>query len=278
MSDYMESNKNKPIAIFDSGVGGLTVLRRAMKVLPDEAFIYFGDTARAPYGIHTKERILSQSREIMRFLSQFDFKLVMIACNTISALCYTQLSAEFKVPMLEIITPAADYCAESVVKATGNLGKIGVIATEATVRSGVFTHEVTKRVPMASVTELPCPELVVLAEAGLCETSAAAAECEKSLAPLKALNISHLVLGCTHFPLFKKHIDDVLGSQMQIIDPARAAAQRIYSILKESNSLAEAGDTGKGHRFYITGDTKRFDSIAGIVLGEKISAESVTLS
>ena len=259
----MQMKKDAPIGIFDSGVGGLTVAKRIMELMPNEQIVYFGDTARAPYGIHTNERIVKQSKQILRFLTEKGVKCAVIACNTICAAGYDELAASFEPPLYSIIAPAAEECVETL--RSEGLSKVGVIATEATVKSGAYEREIKKLYPGAKVYQVPCPELVVIAEAGEADGERGKAQIEIYLKELKEAGIDAIILGCTHFPLFTRHIVNYLGNGVKIIDPANAAAQKVKKELLEMQ-LSVNINNKPAHDFNASGDIVIFNEIAGNIL------------
>ena len=266
----MIADPSSPIGIFDSGVGGLTVANRVMQEMPQERIVYFGDTARAPYGIHTKERITAQTMQIMRFLWEKRPKIVIIACNTICVSSYYELVEEFNVPILEIVSPAAADCV------TGGSTKVGVIATNATCKSEGYRIEIHKRNHRVAVFHKPCPDLVTLAERGLSGSAAGALQCELYLRSLKAEGIDSLILGCTHFPLFREHIAAYLGEKVRLVDPAVAATDVAKTGLIESGLINSSTEPPK-HEFYVSGDPAAFEAIGKTLLGISVKAEQVDI-
>jgi len=255
---------NNPIGIFDSGVGGLTVAKKVIEYLPNEEILYFGDNARAPYGIHTNERITQQSKQILRFLEEKDVKCAIIACNTICAAGYDELAAVFGAPLYSIITPAAKACAE-LMDQNASLKKIGIIATNATVNSGIYEREIKKLRPDAIVLQQACPELTVLAEAGLADREEGRRQIEEYLQGFKKEGIDILVFGCTHYPLFRRHVPGILGESVVLVDPADAAVLMVKETLGYGADEAELAAKPK-HKFYTSGDVDKFEEIARIVL------------
>ncbi|MCL2702208.1 MAG: glutamate racemase [Defluviitaleaceae bacterium] len=268
----MPADRNAPIGIFDSGVGGLTVARRVMLDMPEERIVYFGDTARAPYGIRTKERITAQSMQIMRFLETHGLKMAIIACNTICVSSYYELTGAFDVPIMEIVSPAAADCVNGSPPAV----KVGVIATAATVKSEGYRIEIHKLNPRAEVLQKACPDLVTLAERGLAESAAGALQCEIYLRSFKEARIDTLVLGCTHFPLFYGHIAAYMGGNVRLIDPAAASGAKVKKELAEAGLAAERRDKPE-HAFYISGDPGTFEQIARNILGKPVRPEKINI-
>jgi glutamate racemase len=212
-------DKNAPVGVFDSGVGGLTVAREIMRQLPDERIVYFGDTARVPYGNKSKETILKYSRQIIRFLRTKDVKAIVIACNTATAYTLDIVSKETDIPVIGVINAGA----RTAVKATRN-GKIGVIGTEATVNTGIYTEVMKKLRPDIEVTGKSCPLFVPLVEEGLLHDSVTDEIASRYLAELKGKYIDTLVLGCTHYPLLRSTMRRLMGDEVTLVNPAEPAA------------------------------------------------------
>ena len=199
-------DRNAPVGVFDSGVGGLTVAREIMRQLPGERIIYFGDTARVPYGSKSKDTIVRYSRQIIRFLCTKGVKAIVIACNTASAYALEAVSAESDIPIIGVI----DAGARTAVSATRN-GKIGVIGTEGTIGSGIYTEVMKKLRPDIEVVGKPCPLFVPLVEEGLLHDSVTDEIASRYLSVLKGKYIDTLVLGCTHYPLLRSTLQRLMG-------------------------------------------------------------------
>lgn len=197
----MECKKNAPIGVFDSGVGGLTVVREITRQLPEENIVYFGDTARVPYGSKSKENIIRFSEQIIRFLLTKDVKAIVIACNTASALALDAVRDEFDVPLLGVVVPGA----RAAVEATHN-GKIGVIGTDATVHSHVYTKEIQKMKSDVTVQEKACPLFVPLVEEGFKDHAVTGEIIDHYLSSMRGSEIDTMILGCTHYPLLRSRI------------------------------------------------------------------------
>ncbi|HEV8128901.1 MAG TPA: glutamate racemase, partial [Candidatus Eisenbacteria bacterium] len=215
------------LGVFDSGIGGLTVVRHLRRLLPSWEIVYFGDTARVPYGAKSDATVRRFASEAMRFLTQFHVNRVVVACNTVSAVALRHIEREFPgVPITGVILPGAD----AAVRATGN-GRIGVIGTRATVGSGAYQAAVAAAARRAGVrTQVwaeACPLLVPLAEEGMENSKAAREVLRDYLAPLARRRVDTLILGCTHYPPFKRAIRSVLGSKVRLIDSGEATARRL---------------------------------------------------
>jgi glutamate racemase len=242
-----------------------------MEQMPNESVVYFGDTARAPYGVHSKETITAYSMDIMRYLTAKPLKMVIIACNTICVSSYYELAEAFNVPLFEIVSCAAEECVIGVPREGAN---VGVIATEATVRSGGYLIELLKRHPFLNIIQKPCPDLVTFAEKGFTHSVAARQKCAEYLRDMKEAGIERLVMGCTHFPLYADIFAEYLGGNVKLIDPAVASAAKVKGAIREAG-LENPGPPKR--EFYITGDTDTFERVAGNLLGMEIKAERVTL-
>lgn len=212
----------RPIGVFDSGIGGLTVLKELVAALPGEDFIYLGDTARLPYGTKSSEVILRYTRENTEFLLAKGIKLLVIACNTSSAVALDQIAAETTVPVIGVIEPGA----RAAVRAS-RTGRIGVIGTEATIASSAYTRAIRKLRPRAHLYTRACPLLVPLVEEGWTEGEVAERTVEHYLESLKASGIDTLLLGCTHYPLLREVIARVMGPRVRLIDSAVATAAAV---------------------------------------------------
>ncbi len=257
-----------PIGIFDSGVGGLTVLRALRRHLPHEDLVYLGDTARVPYGNKSPATVERYSREDAQFLLKHGVKLIVVACNTASALAAEALRRDFpEVPVLEMIGPGARAAAT----ATQN-GRIGIIATAATIGSGAYEASIrgvyagSGAVGELFISGVACPLFVPLVEEGETETEITRLVVEKYLLPLKDAGIDTLVLGCTHYPLLKEVIAMVMGPAVTLVDGAEAAALEAVRQLQERRILHPDRDGGEEH-FFVTDAAQRFHKIAERFLG-----------
>lgn len=250
------------IGIFDSGIGGLTVVREVRKLLPLENMVYLGDTARLPYGTKSRKTVIGYSRKNSQFLVSNGVKVVIAACNTASAHSIEALSGELPVPVLGVIEPGAKKAAE----VTKN-GKIGVIATPSTVRSGAYPRAVTARNPSLKTVSRSCPLFVPLAEEGWCEGEIALRTAREYLEPLKSEGIDTLILGCTHYPLMKKTIAKVTGKEVTLVDSAEETAREAAEFLKRNGLLNKKGEGSA--EFYLTDGSENFLDIAGRFLGSE---------
>lgn len=251
-----------PIGIFDSGIGGLTVLRAIRRLLPGENLIYLGDTARVPYGTKSRSTIERYAVEDAAFLVEKGVKLIVVACNTASAMARERLRHEFNVPFLTVLGPGA----RSAVRHSSS-GRIGVIATEATIGSGAYEREIHEAAGDRDVEvySKACPLFVPLVEEGETDSGIARLVAEKYLAEMREHEIDTLVLGCTHYPLLKPVIGETMGAGVAMIDSADAVAGEAQSLLARRGLLND--DIGStDNRFYVTDAADRFHRIAERIL------------
>lgn len=259
------TDRSSPIGIFDSGIGGLTVLKEIFTALPAENTIYLGDTARVPYGIRSPETVTRYSFENTRFLSSRQIKLLVIACNTASSVSLDAVRESFPVPVVGVIEPGAKAAAA----ATRNR-KVGVIGTEATVKSNSYPKAIRSVDSSVEVFSVPCPLFVPIVEEGWTEGMITEMVAERYLADIRAKGIDTLVLGCTHYPLLKAILSKVMGSGVRLIDSAVETAREIRSILLSSSLLNESAGTVR-HEFYVTDAPQKFLSVGERFLGRKIA-------
>ena len=255
----------RPIGIFDSGVGGLTVVSQIQKILPEEDVIYFGDTARVPYGTKSRETVTKFSVENVEFLMEKDVKLVVVACNTASSLSLAFLKRCFRVPIVGVIEPGA----KGAVSSTRN-NRVGVIGTNATVSSGAYEKAIRKINPRISVVAESCPLFVPLVENGWLNKPVTREVASIYLAPLKASKVDTLIMGCTHYPLLKEVIQDVMGRNVFLVDSAKEVAKEARMILDSTGLLNGPRRKGK-HSFFVSDEPSRFVRMAERFLKRKIS-------
>jgi glutamate racemase len=258
------NKKNRPIGIFDSGIGGLTVLKEILRELPSEGTIYLGDTARVPYGIRSPETVIRYSLENTRFLFSKDIKFLVVACNTASSVSLERIKSVVPIPVTGVIEPGA----RAAVKATRSK-KIGIIGTEATVRSNSYTRLIKAIDRDVEVSGLPCPLFVPLVEEGWTDGEVAAMVAEKYLREIKNKDIDTLVLGCTHYPLLKKVISKVMGKSVNLIDSAVEVAKEVKTIL-ETSGLSRKQKSEPPREFYVTDSPVRFIKVGERFLENKI--------
>ncbi len=255
---------NNPIGLFDSGVGGLTVAKEMMKRLPNESLLYFGDTARLPYGSKSPEQILEFVREIMSYLLSQNVKMVVMACNTSSALALDTVKKEFPLPVVGLIQPGA----KAAFSASRN-GRIGVMATQATVNSHAYQIETLVLNPQVKVTEVACPRLVPLVESGKIKDWETAEALKEYLAPLQKEEVDTVILGCTHYPFLKEEIQAIVGEKVTLVDPAQALVAEVARILREQG--LSAGKTHQpNYRYVVSGSAEEFARSARLFLSGQV--------
>jgi len=251
----------KSIGVFDSGVGGLTVVKELVRQLPYEDIVYFGDTARVPYGIKSKETITRFSIENILFLLKEDVKFICVACNTVSSVALPVIKSYFKVPIVGVITPGV----REAVYATQNK-RIGVIGTASTIKSRAYEKEIKQLDQKASVISLACPLFVPFVEEGWLSGDAVLEVAQNYLKPLKEAGVDTVILGCTHYPLLKPVIKKVLGKNVTLIDSAKGVAIEVKKILSCAGLLNRSGQ-GK-QRFYVSDNPQWFAGLAARFLGK----------
>lgn len=256
--------KEKPIGVFDSGVGGLTVVKRLISALPNESIVYFGDTARVPYGSKSNETVIEYSIQNTKFLLKKNVKAVVVACNTASSIAIEVLKKEFDVPIIGMIEPGA----KSALSTTHNK-KIGVIGTRATINNKAYSNQLLKLNEKLEVFEKACPLFVPLAEEGWIEHKATYEIAEEYLRELREKDIDTLILGCTHYPILSKVIQQVIGKNVYLIDSGVAASeivrQEIERIGLSTNSSAKGNVS-----LYVSDISTNFKSIAELFLGQNV--------
>lgn len=252
------------IGIFDSGVGGLTVLKEIVKAIPQEDTIYLGDTARVPYGTKSPETVTRYSRQIAAFLVRRDIKLLVVACNTASAVSLEALEAELTIPVVGVIEPGARRAV-----AVTRTGKVGVIGTEGTIKSSAYTKAIKRLAPEIEVLTQPCPIFVPLVEEGWTENEVTRLTTVQYLQWLKDAGVDTLVLGCTHYPLLKKAIGEVMGPEVRLVDSAEETARTVADILAERGLLRPETEVGN-HHYYVTDVPAGFIKVGNRFLGGRL--------
>lgn len=265
-------NNNSPIGIFDSGLGGLTVVRSLSALLPNENIVYFGDTGRVPYGSRSPEVIRKYARQDIEFLLSKNVKMVIAACGTVSSVA-ADIGNSIDVPFLEVVSPAAQYAAS-----TSKNGKIGVIGTNATIRSGSYEKLIHSINPEIEVYAKGCPLFVPIVEEGLTETNnnIALETVKHYLLPLAEKGIDTLILGCTHFPILKNVISSVLGDEVNLVDIGATTARSVAYFLSENNMLSD--EKCSQYKFFVSDRTEGFSSVASRFLGRDIDDEIERIS
>lgn len=251
---------NAPIGVFDSGIGGLTVAREIMRQLPEESMIYFGDTARVPYGTKSKDTILRYSRQIVNFLLSKGVKAVVIACNTASALALSELQKDYIIPIIGMVQPGA----VAAMKATKNKN-IGIIGTNATIKSGQYGTYLRKLDPKVTVVTKACPMFVPLVEEGLIDDRITEDMVSRYLREFRQYHIDSLILGCTHYPLLINPIQNFMGDQVVLVNPAYEVAKSLKQMLGEQDITAEEEHTAK-YEYYVSDMADQFMTFADRVL------------
>lgn len=250
-----------PVGIFDSGIGGLTVAAAISKLLPAESTIYFGDTARVPYGPKSPATVRRYAREILDWLLDQDVKAVVVACNTVTAHALDDLRSRSPVPVIGVIEPGARAAARSSTR-----GNVGVIGTAGTIASGAYPRALLQVRGELQVFDQACPLFVPLVEEGWFEHEATRLVAEEYLAPLRRAGVDALVLGCTHYPMLKPLLRRVMGNDVQLIDSADETARELATVLADLGLAAEAtGDAT--HRWVATDDAERFARVGSVFMG-----------
>jgi glutamate racemase len=255
----------RAIGVFDSGIGGLTVLKALVELMPNEDFIYLGDTARLPYGTKSAEVIVRYSRENTEFLLAKGIKMLVVACNTSSAVALEEIARGTTVPVVGVIEPGARAAAK-----LSRTGKIGVIGTEATIASGAYTATIRRFRPRAEIYTRACPLLVPLVEEGYLDNAIAAQIVAHYLGSLKSSGIDTLLLGCTHYPLLTKVIQRVLGDGVRIVDSAGTTATAVRERLTAERLRRKAGRGTQS--FFVTESPDRFVRVGRLFLGPQVES------
>jgi len=261
----MPVNKDSPVGVFDSGIGGLTVLQRIMEALPRENTVYLGDTARSPYGTKSAETVLRYSFENSDFLIQKGVKIVVVACNTSTAIALEALKESLSIPVVGVIEPGVKRALEKT-----SSKRIGVIGTEATIQSGAYTRALKALDPGVEVYSRSCPLFVPLVEEGWLDHPVVNMTVESYLGSLKQSGIDTLILGCTHYPLLKKAIRKFMGRGVELVDSAEETAKAVGAILRQ-RSLGRARGKGSAS-FFVTDVPDRFVKVGRRFLGEKVDS------
>jgi glutamate racemase len=265
-------DRSAPIGVFDSGIGGLTVARELMKQLPHESIIYFGDTARVPYGPKSPDTVLRYSREIVAYLRSQGVKAIVLACNTATAHALPALREENDLPLVGVIEPGA----RAAVAAT-RTKRVGVIGTAGTIKSGAYEKEIKSLLPEAFVISQACPLFVPLAEEGWIDEDATRLIANRYLAPVAEAHTDTLVLGCTHYPLLKSAIGGEVGREVRLIDSAEETARETAATLARDD-LASETSNGARYRFIASDAPETFLRVGQRFLGSSIDrVETITL-
>lgn len=258
------------IGVFDSGIGGLTVVKELFRLLPEYQVLYFGDTARTPYGNKSEKTIIKYAIQNTEFLLEKGAKIIVVACNTVSAVAAGELKRKFQVPIFEVITPAV----EKAVSLSKN-HRIGVIGTTATVRSGIYEKLIREKENRFKILSKPCPLFVSLVEENWIKKPETKTIAKKYLQSLKTNNIDTLILGCTHYPLLKDIIQVKIGKRVKLVDPAQETALSVKNYLESNSAIKKNLLKNKDHQFYLSDLTPKFQAIANQWLEQKIKLQLV---
>ena len=273
LSDWgwkVQKMKDRPIGVFDSGVGGLTCAKELLKLVPNENMIYLGDTARMPYGVNTKETLAVYTNDDVEFLQRRDVKLIVAACGTVSSNVPANQIKNLSVPFIDVISPTIS----AAVKATKNK-KIGIIGTPATIKSGSFDQRLKMFDKDIETVSQGCPQLVTLVQDGYIDEDnfVTNSVCKEYLAPIKAFGVDTLILGCTHFPIISKIIQNIMGDDVTLIDAGYETALEVKKVLKTLNlERTLPRDTVE---YYVTSEPENFDRVANIFLGDGSDAKAI---
>lgn len=267
--------KDAPIGVFDSGVGGLTVAREIMRQIPNEKIIYFGDTARVPYGSKSQDTVTRFSEQIVRFLRTFQVKTIVVACNTASAYALDTLEADTDVPIIGVVKPGATVAAD----VTRN-GRIGVIATEATIGSRMYPKYIEELDKNVTIYGKACPLFVPLIEEGLWEDPVTDEIARRYLAELIDIDIDTLILGCTHYPLIRSTLQRIIGDSVTLVNPAYETARELKEMLAGLELLNDEtpGLGSNRYQFYVSDKAEKFVRFANSIIKYGIlSAKSINI-
>ncbi len=269
-------SENSPIGIFDSGLGGLTAVKELRKLLPHEDIIYFGDTGRVPYGTRGKNTIVQYAKQDIAFLLSQNVKCIIAACGTVSSILQSSFTNTLPVPYMGVVQSASFAAVQA-----SKTGKIGIIGTTATIKSGSYNNEISKLLPTASIFSKACPLFVPLVENGYFQrdnqvTRLVAQDYLNSFIPH---NIDTLILGCTHYPLIAPIIADIMGNNVTLIDPGKETSLTAKQTLLNSNMLKNKHNTKKGNvTYYVSDDAKSFEELSTCFLGENIGGNVIQIS
>lgn len=253
----------KSIGVFDSGLGGLSLVHEIRRLLPNENVIYLGDTARVPYGTRSREIIEKFSLEDAKFLVEKDVKCIVIACNTASSVAYEHLKKNVNIPLVDVISPLPDYVDFS------SYSKVGIIGTKATIRSNAHKKMIESLNRHIKIFTRACSLFVPLVESGEIEGPTLDIVIKKYLSVFKNENLDSLILGCTHYPLIERSIRKYLGKNVELINPANAAVYKLKSILDENDMLNSESEKAR-YEYFVTDKVADFEKVAEMFLGEKI--------
>jgi len=262
-SGYAITDPTAPIGVFDSGVGGLTVAREIMRQIPNERLVYFGDTARVPYGNKSKETVTKYSKQIVRFLETQKVKAIVVACNTASAYALEEIEKELDIPVIGVVKPGARVAAE----ATRNK-KVGVIATAGTIQSQIYTDYIQGIQSDIQVIGKACPLFVPLVEEGLLEDPVTDEIATRYLNELKDIDIDTLILGCTHYPLIRSTVGRIMGESVTLVNPAYETARELKALLEKEGLLNPSTQRlgTNQYQFFVSDGADKFKIFANSIL------------
>ncbi len=262
--------RDRPIGVFDSGVGGLTCAKELLKLVPNENIIYLGDTERVPYGIKSKETLCQYTNDDVDFLQRRGVKLIVAACGTVSSNVSASQITNLSVPFIDVIAPTIS----AAVKATKNK-RIGIIGTPATIKSGSFNTRLKMFDKDIQTISNGCPQLVTLVQEGYIEEDNFITNnvCKEYLAPIKAFGVDTLILGCTHFPIISKIIQNIMGEDVTLIDAGYSAAMEVKNVLRKLD--IERLSPRDKVEYYVTSQPEEFNRVANIFLGEGCDAKAI---
>ncbi len=260
------------IGVFDSGLGGLTAVRELMQILPGESIVYFGDTARVPYGTRSRQTIRQFAAQDLRFLLQQDLKAVLVACGTVSSVALPDLQNMTDIPVVGVVSPTA----KAACNATKNK-KIGILGTSATIKSGSYQSAISEIDSEISVTAVSCPLFVPLVENGYLDGKITELAAQEYIKPLQDAGVDTVILGCTHYPLLKPVLSRLFGAGVSLIDSGREAALVLADILRQSGQLSSQKEGTR--RYFVSDEVSNFSNIAGMFLDRRIDGqvEKVTI-
>jgi len=258
---------NKAIGVFDSGVGGLTVLAEIRKNLPNENIVYLGDTKHFPYGSKSKEEIIKYGIECVEILIKKQVKIIIIACGTATSQALDVLKEKFNIPIIGIIDPTVQYIMDK------SYEEVGVIATEGTIRSGSWEQKLKEKIPNIKVTNKSCPMLATIAEEGKAQSFEGRRVIKEYMAPFKEKHIDKIILGCTHYPIYQEMIKEELGYEVELINTGVTISEYLKNYLKRNN--LENNEKTKKEKIYLTKPEKEFKRIAKNILNENLDIQAI---
>jgi len=258
---------NRSIGVFDSGLGGLTAVKQIMQLLPDESIIYFGDTGRVPYGTRSRETILKYTRNDVRFLQSFDVKMIVVACGTVSSVAVPQIETEVAVPVVGVV----DASVNAALRATRNK-KIGIIGTPGTIKSGSYEKKIKAYDSDIQTFAKACPLFVPLVENGHFDTQVAKLVVQEYLEEIRNEGVDTLILGCTHYPLLAKVVEEYMGENVKLISPGEEVAKYLDTMLEADMRHSKERDPEQ-YRYFVSDNIENFEELGSIFLETKINGQ-----